>query len=153
MTRSRSEESMIELRHCMVCHFVKESSDFYPRQRRECKECTKKRMKNTRDANIEYYRLYDKARANLPHRLELSKRVSQQWKAKHPNRRAAQTALGNAVRDGRVIPWPVCAVPECNGKPEAHHPDYSRPLDVVWLCSAHHKQTHAMAKKLMMEAA
>lgn len=29
-------------------------------------------------------------------------------------------------------------------KPEAHHPDYANPLDVVWLCPAHHKQAHAL---------
>jgi hypothetical protein len=34
--------------------------------------------------------------------------------------------------------------PAHDEKPEAHHPDYSAPLDVVWLCSAHHKQAHAL---------
>jgi hypothetical protein len=54
----------------------------------------------------------------------------------------ANTILGNAVRNGIVIPWPCCAVPECSTKPHAHHPDYDRPLDVVWLCPKHHKETH-----------
>ncbi len=63
---------------------------------------------------------------------------------KHPERHLARMKFGNAVRDGRVIPWPVCAIPECDGKPQAHHPDYSRPLDVVWLCSPHHREVHEM---------
>jgi hypothetical protein len=25
---------------------------------------------------------------------------------------------------------------------EAHHPDYSSPLDVVWLCRRHHTDLH-----------
>jgi hypothetical protein len=25
---------------------------------------------------------------------------------------------------------------------QAHHEDYSRPLDVVWLCPTHHKARH-----------
>lgn len=67
-------------------------------------------------------------------------------RALRPERNKARVALGNAVRDGRVIPWPVCAVPECCGKPHGHHPDYSRPLDVVWLCDKHHKEAHALVK-------
>ena len=27
---------------------------------------------------------------------------------------------------------------------EAHHPDYSSPLSVVWLCRPHHKEVHQM---------
>lgn len=64
--------------------------------------------------------------------------------AKFPERHHARISLGNAVRDGRVIPWPVCAIPDCECKPQAHHPDYSRPLDVVWLCAAHHREAHAI---------
>lgn len=68
-------------------------------------------------------------------------------RALRPERSKARVALGNAVRDGRVIPWPVCAVPECCGKPQGHHPDYSLPLDVVWLCDAHHKAAHALIRQ------
>ncbi len=27
-------------------------------------------------------------------------------------------------------------------KVEKHHPDYSRPLDVIWLCPKHHRRLH-----------
>ena len=64
-----------------------------------------------------------------------------------PDRNRARVILNNAVRDAKVIPWPVCAVPDCSCKPQAHHPDYSRPLDVVWLCVKHHKEVHALARK------
>lgn len=77
----------------------------------------------------------------MPHRKALAKRVQDEWKSKYPNRRAANIALGNAVRDGKVKKQP-CFV--CGDKAVAHHPDYDRPLDVVWLCQAHHKQAHAM---------
>jgi hypothetical protein len=69
-----------------------------------------------------------------------------EYRAVYPQRRAAQVKLNNAVRDGRIEPWPVCAMPDCDCKPEAHHTHYDAALDVVWLCSPHHKQAHAMAR-------
>ena len=66
-------------------------------------------------------------------------------------RKRARMIAGNAVRDGKLAPWPACAHPEgceCTNV-EAHHPDYSRPLDVVWLCPAHHKQAHALARQVL----
>lgn len=143
---------MEDLKHCRVCHFVKPASSFYPHQGRECKECTKARIANHRANNIEKIREYDRQRARLPHRVENAKRIGKEWRENNPDRRDAQIKLLNAIRSGKVVRWPVCAVPECNGKPEAHHPDYSRPFDVVWLCPAHHKQVHAMAKKLKKAA-
>jgi len=49
----------------------------------------------------------------------------------------------SALRDGKIIALP-CFV--CGLKAEAHHPNYDAPLDVIWLCPPHHKQTHALAK-------
>ena len=31
---------------------------------------------------------------------------------------------------------------ECGEKGEAHHIDYSKPLEVMWLCRKHHRQWH-----------
>src|SRR4051812_4733082 len=106
---------------------------------------------NHRNENIESARQYDRDRASLPHRAELRKRVQMEWKAAHPDRRAANVALGNAIQSGRVIPWPVCSFQECDCKPKAHPPDYPPPFDVVCLCPPHHKQTHAMARRLIKE--
>ena len=38
-------------------------------------------------------------------------------------------------------------------KAEAHHEDYSRPLDVVWLCSLHHHRRHAEINRLKRDVA
>jgi hypothetical protein len=141
------------MKACFKCGEEKAADDFYVHpgmadgRLNKCKECTKKDVACHRSANIAQLREYDRRRANLPHRLSMRVAIGSRWRAQYPERRAAQTALGNAVRCGRVIPWPVCAIPECSEKPEAHHPDYGRPLDVVWLCSAHHKQAHAQSKR------
>lgn len=57
-----------------------------------------------------------------------------------PEKRAANVAVGNAVRDGRLKKEP-CEVCE-EVRVEAHHADYSKPLEVEWLCSVHHGAKH-----------
>ena len=53
---------------------------------------------------------------------------------------AAHRAVFKAVADGELSrEWcEVCGEVEV----EAHHDDYSRPLDVRWLCRRHHKLWH-----------
>lgn len=110
----------------------------------KCKTCTKADVSKHRAENVERIREYDRQRANLPHRREQAKRIGERWREEHPKRRAANIAVGNAVRRGDLNPLPCF---ECGAeKTEAHHPDYDRPLDVIWLCPAHHKQTHAMTR-------
>jgi hypothetical protein len=38
-------------------------------------------------------------------------------------------------RRGKLVEQP-CEV--CGAKAEMHHPDYSKPLEVRWLCTRHH---------------
>lgn len=141
------------MKRCFKCLETKPLEAFYKHAQmgdgrlNKCKDCTKADTNRNRLAKIDHYRAYDRRRASLPHRKANAMRVFERWSKTHPERRKAQVALGNAVRDGRVIPWPVCAIPECKGRPEAHHPDYEKPLQVVWLCAAHHKQSHALIRK------
>jgi len=115
----------------------------------KCKECTKADAFNHRHGpKREQVLAYDRERAKQPHRVEMRVRIVKQWSADHPDRRLAQGRLRYAVKAGWVKPWPVCFMPDCDKKPEAHHPDYSDPLAVVWLCTAHHRQAHALAAKL-----
>lgn len=107
----------------------------------KCKECTKSDVKKHRVENIKRIREYDKMRSSMPHRIKKQAIITKEYREKFPHRKAANNALNNAVRDGRVKKLP-CFV--CGEKAVAHHPDYDRPLDVVWLCQPHHKQAHAL---------
>ncbi len=55
---------------------------------------------------------------------------------------AAHTALYRAVRDGKIARPNACSNCGASVKPEGHHPDHSKPLEVVWLCRACHKLIH-----------
>lgn len=52
----------------------------------------------------------------------------------------ARHALNHAVEAGRIVPQP-CG--KCRAaKAQAHHPDYSKPLEVEWLCAKCHSVEH-----------
>lgn len=61
----------------------------------------------------------------------------------HRERIAARQAVKNAIRRGdlSVKPCEKCG----EAKSEAHHPDYSKPLEVMWLCRPHHNAEHRAA--------
>jgi hypothetical protein len=54
-------------------------------------------------------------------------------------RKAARHAVDYALTAGR-LKRELCV--KCGDKAQAHHEDYSRPLDVVWLCARHHRELH-----------
>ena len=58
----------------------------------------------------------------------------------YEQRMKAISAVALARYHGTLIPQPceVCGAT----KVEAHHDDYSTPLEVRWLCSLHHHQQH-----------
>jgi hypothetical protein len=93
--------------------------------------------------NIEKIREYDRKRAKLPNRIQQTKEKIKKYQKLYPLRRAANIAVGNAIRDG-ILKKEPCLI--CGEKAHAHHPDYGRPLNVVWLCPKHHKEAHAIGK-------
>jgi len=105
-----------------------------------CKPCVKTRVKTHRKEN-DSVRDYDRWRYyTQPHRKAHVAKVSREYRQKYPDRYKAHTALNNAVRDGK-IKRKACEV--CgNKKSHAHHEDYSKPLDVKWLCALHHQREH-----------
>lgn len=53
--------------------------------------------------------------------------------------------VAKAIKSGQLVRQP-CFV--CGEKAQAHHPDYSAPLDVVWLCVMHHRQAHGLVRRI-----
>ena len=125
---------------CARCKKIKDSSEFWKNSSREnglnycCKEC----LREYRQKNIEAYRETDK----------IGKR---KYRKKHPElwivnnkkyRKPAHDLVWRAVKDGK-LKRKNCEIKDCGKrKVHAHHDDYSKPLEVRWLCPAHHKQLH-----------
>ena len=71
-------------------------------------------------------------------------------------KRVAQAAVKDAIRTGRLVRQPciICTARQSTQikKSHGHHEDYSKPLDVIWLCSFHHIKRHEQIKSLKSQA-
>jgi hypothetical protein len=63
---------------------------------------------------------------------------------KYPEKHEARQKLRYAVKVGKLkkLPCEVCGEVKVHG----HHEDYSKPLEVKWLCDIHHKQIEGKLK-------
>ena len=46
----------------------------------------------------------------------------------------------------------ICSIEGCQEEGQRHHPDYSKPLDIVWLCREHHTKEHNKIRRLSSHA-
>lgn len=62
------------------------------------------------------------------------------WKDKNWDKVLVEKRLQKAVKLGKIQrePCEICG----EEKSQGHHPDYNKPLKVIWLCSLHHKKIH-----------
>ena len=144
---------------CFKCRVEKPLTEFYRHSQmgdgrlNKCKDCTKEDVAKRRAEKIDEIREYDRKRGDLPHRVAARKEYASTergkeallrgvlaWQSRNPEKKAAAVAVGNAVRDGRLtrLPCEVCGDDEVQG----HHDDYSKPLEVRWLCVYHHNEYH-----------
>ena len=66
--------------------------------------------------------------------------------AKFPTKQNAQKCVDAALKCGAIVRPSVCWGCGCSSEEhriEAHHHDYARPLDVIWLCTPCHRQMDA----------
>jgi len=132
----------MEDRECRKCGEVKLLGCFYKHPRSvagrdtKCKECVKAAAKIHRDNNLDRIRAYDRERGNRQ-----SVGYLQEYRSNNPYKYSAHSMVSNAVRDGKLEKQP-CEVCESTTAIHAHHDDYSKPLNVRWLCASHHRQWH-----------
>lgn len=63
------------------------------------------------------------------------------YRRRHPDRDRAWHAVDAAVRSGVLVRPERCPCGR-DARVHGHHDDYSRPLDVLWLCAVCHKARH-----------
>ena len=63
---------------------------------------------------------------------------------RYPERAKARVAVAQAIKRGQLVRQPCAQCGDTNS--QAHHPDYSKPLLVEWLCGLHHRATHQVGR-------
>lgn len=69
----------------------------------------------------------------------------ERYVARYPHRDRCRRQTYQALRSGKLQRADRCQVEGCTSAKcvEAHHHDYSKPLEILWCCAAHHRQGHA----------
>ena len=146
---------------CFKCLIKKPLSSFYKHPQMadghlgKCKDCAKADVLLHRQNNIEEVRKYDRTRGRTEKRRQLNKIIRinlsakekainalrrQKWAKENTIKRAAHIIVGNAIKNGNLIP---CPCERCgNKKVDAHHEDYTKALSVNWLCHNCHGKRH-----------
>ena len=132
------------MKYCTECKIEKEVKDFYKNKSKSgglcgiCKECDRIRLRIRRQVNKDTFRAkdiryYEKNKEKI-------KEKRKEWYNKNRHKTSAHEKVKRALYNGTLIKQ-SCEV--CGDKnSQAHHEDYSKPLDVMWLCRIHHMQHH-----------
>lgn len=130
------------MKTCRTCAALKDVSEFSGPKGLDCFDCKKEKRRaydrhrfrhcKKRKRSFKRYMKSKKGRA-------ARRRAVEAWIARNPDKRLAQLEMKKAIKSGALQrqPCAVCGHVVTDG----HHQDYSRPLDVIWLCKAHHGHT------------
>lgn len=131
----------------------------------KCKECTKIDSLLHRSENIDKVKEYDRNRPNKAERVIKDKErlkkdpiaykkmkvKNSEWVKRNRHKRNAHLKLSRAVLKGIVIRKFECEKCTSTIQVEAHHEDYEKPLEVIWLCSKCHHERHVELRKIERE--
>lgn len=148
---------------CKICGTENEA-EFYASIKTYCKKHWREKVKANRKKNADYYRQKDRERSHLPHRVAMRKpkgngkiglycvvpkdhpardnsvSTNDAYNLRNPKKKYAREQVAYAIKTGKLTSQSceVCGYEVTH----AHHDDYSKPLDVRWLCDNHHKEWH-----------
>jgi len=147
------------MKQCFKCLAHKPLVDFYKHPMmldghlNKCKECAKRDVaenikirRTDKDwvAN-ERARCREKSKRQRAIRptKQSSKKSKEDWCIRNAHKRSAQIIAYRAKKSGKILAKSACE--DCDkpsGKLQMHHEDYSKPLDVVFLCTECHGKRH-----------
>jgi ribosomal protein S27AE len=136
--------AIITMKRCSTCKLVLELSEFYKDKSRKsgytnrCKKCERIFCRAKRDRNPLSFKKKDTSYYLRNKEKVISRR--KQWYSQNKFKALAHEQVKKALLRGNLLRKPC---EECGDeKSIAHHEDYSKPLEVRWLCEKHHMLLH-----------
>ncbi len=135
-----------------VASFCSETSH----RKYQCKRCHAADVLAVRQADplrantkAREYRRKNKDRINAQLRvIKKARYKAQPFKRQPYLQEHARVTLNHEISKGRIIKPTVCEACKQEGpRIEGHHPDYHKPLDVVWLCPPCHADLHRLMRQ------
>lgn len=134
---------------CSRCANAKPLTEFYKRAasydglQPVCKDCDNEmrrdRYYGNHERELEYRNQYQRS----AHGYERHLAANRNWRRRNKTKQRAHAAVAYAIRVGKLERKPC---EECGAQPtEAHHDDYSKPLEIRWLCKRCHDEHHRNA--------
>lgn len=141
---------------CRTCKKVRKVSEFAKHKNvplgrdTQCNYCKSKYYKIYYQKNKEYIKERTRKYSKTPTGRTVKRRSSHNNYRKYKNKWITRAKTQYMVKKG-VIKKKPCK--KCGDKKsQAHHVDYSDPLKVIWLCEAHHKQTHYKTPRIKVNS-
>lgn len=145
--------------HCNDCHMDLPLEAMTPHHKHLCRSCSSKRMREWRSKNKERDKQTNiKSRLKLADKIKSKRRlkylageprnpntseVNRLWRINNREKVNAKAAVRLAIKNGVLNRPETCSYCNSNICIVAHHHDYTRRLDVVWLCQSCHRRLHS----------
>lgn len=139
------------IKTCAQCSVSKPLEDFSPYRRNAdgrhsyCKNCVAANAKTKRNRDLDKARKRERARPQRSATMTEARRKrcnqqSKKYRLQSPQKSRARSAVKHALLIGVLVRKPCERCGSENS--EAHHEDYSKPLEVIWLCRLDHAARH-----------
>lgn len=124
---------------CKAC-IIKRSNLWAKKHPGKVKQKEKRRREKHKEKIAKYYReWYAKGGRN---RAKNYAQVIMVWQKNHPVERKVRHIVERAIQKGELTRPLYCALCGRESRIQAHHEDYSKAFDILWVCASCHKKIH-----------
>ena len=136
-------------KQCFKCGRILDIEEFYTHPSMKdghlgkCKDCTKHDAFVRSRQKSDQIKEYEKVRSQTEKRKQSRRFYVAKYRKEHPERVAINLRVRRAIKSGKIIKPECCSICGRKGPTVAHHHDYNKPLEVIFVCQSCHKRIHA----------